>query len=248
MEQHPVNHDLTVPRVGPTVPASSDTASRTARRSTSWRRVLQVGAGLGVAAGVAVGATALASAATSTPSSSGSQNPGSSSSGKSTSPSRTGNHVFAGRGFGGAGMGLFGRFGGQFLHGQFTVKGPKGDETLEVQNGTVTSLKDVSGSTWNLVVTSSDKTKVTYVVDSGSSVNGGELGISSVKTGDTVTVVAVVSNGTDTVKDLTDSTQLKDNRGSWMPQGPGGNMPRFSNPPSTSAPSSSSGSQSTTTS
>ncbi len=208
--------------IGPTVPhvhaGAPDTTTR--GRSPQWRRVLQVGVGIGVAAGVAVGATALASAASS----------GGSSPKSSTNPPAhsTQGHPFAGRGFGGPGMRLgmglglgFGGF-GPVLHGEATVKGPNGYETIEVQTGTVTSLKDVSGSTWSLVVTSADKTAITYTVDSGTSVNGGESGISSVKTGNSVNIEAVVSNGTATAKTLIDSTTLQANRGSWvpMPKGP----------------------------
>ena len=43
---------------------------------------------------------------------------------------------------------------------------------------------------------SADGTSGTFTVDSGTSVNGGEMGIGSVKTGDTVRVTAVVSGGT----------------------------------------------------
>jgi hypothetical protein len=107
------------------------------------------------------------------------------------------------------------------LHGEATVNGPKGYETIEVQTGTVTSLKDVSGSTWSLVVTSADKTALTYTVDSGTSVNGGENGISSVKSGDKVSIVAVVSKGTATAKTLVDSSTLQANRASWGPIGGG---------------------------
>ena len=124
----------------------------------------------------------------------------------------------------GPGMGIgfgFGGF-GPVLHGEATVNGPNGYETIEVQTGTVTSVKDVSGSTWSLVVTSADKTALTYTVDSGTSVNGGESGIASVKSGNKVSIVAVVSKGTATVKTLMDTTTLQANRGSWapMPQGP----------------------------
>jgi hypothetical protein len=118
-----------------------------------------------------------------------------------------------GGGFGFGGLGGF----GQVVHGTATVKGPNGYETIEVQTGTVTSLKDVSGSTWSLVVTSADKTAITYTVDSGTSVNGGEMGIASVKAGDSVDVVATVSKGTAAVKNLMDTTQLKNNRTSWAP-------------------------------
>jgi hypothetical protein len=207
--------------IGGTVPRVHAAASAKSARSRSpqWRRVLQAGVGLGVAAGVAVGAAALAGAATS-----GGTTPKSSST-PSTNPKGhgfpQGGH-FAGHGFGGPAMGFgFGGF-GSVLHGEATVKGPNGYETIEVQTGTVTSVKDVSGSTWSLVVTSADKTAITYTINSGTSVNGGESGVASVKSGNTVSVVAVVSKGVATVKTLTDSTTLQANRGSWTPMMPSG--------------------------
>jgi hypothetical protein len=209
-----------------------------------WRRVLQVGAAVGLAAGIAVGATALAEAA-----SSGGTTPPSSSAPKSGSGSghAQGHHFMFGfrGGFGGgpgAGFGSgFGGF-GQVIHGVYTVKGPKGYETIEIQTGTVTSLKDVSGNTWSLVVTSTDKTALTYTVDSGTSVNGGETGISTVKTGDQVTIQATISAGTATAKNLLDMTKLQANRTSWAPPmagggsgGPGGANPSGGSPPGGSA-------------
>ncbi len=183
MDENPETTGTTVPTVHPA------TADETAKRRVGrWRRSVQVGVALGVAAGVAVGATALASAATSgsgSPSSSPSASP------KSTPP-HGGHRMF---GFGGAGFGGFGGGIGGYgpvLHAVETVKGPNGYETIEIQNGTVTSVKDVSGSTWSLVVTSADKTALTYTVNSGSSVNGGEMGIATVESGDTVSVVATV--------------------------------------------------------
>jgi hypothetical protein len=216
MEQYSEEIGGTVPRVHAAV-AGAQARSRTPR----WRRVLQTGVGVGVAAGVAVGVGALASAATS--GSSGST-PRSSS---TPSTHHFQGHRFGGGGFGGPGGGFggpglgFGAF-GQVLHGEATVKGPNGYETIEVQTGTVTSVKDVSGTTWSLVVTSTDKTALTYTVSSGTSVNGGESGISSVKTGNSVSIVAVVSKGTATVKTLIDTTTLKANGASWAPmrQGP----------------------------
>jgi hypothetical protein len=202
-----------------------------------------------------VGATALASAATSntTPSSTTTPAKPGSNFGHGPGGHGFGGHGFGGHGFGGGfggGMGL-GPF-GQVLHGEGTIKGPNGYETIEVQNGTVTSLKDLSGSTWSLTVTSADKTALTYVVNSGSSVNGGETGISAVKSGDTVNVLAVVSKGTATVKTLVDSTQLRANHTSWAPpnqgsngqgsngQGSNGNgSTNAPNPPASGAPTSS---------
>jgi hypothetical protein len=118
------------------------------------------------------------------------------------------------------------------VHGNFTIEGPNGTyENLQEQTGTVSSITN-SGNTWSLTVKSADGTSLTYVVDSGTWVDGGETGVSSIAQNDTVRVLAVVSNGTATAKQITDTTVLKSNGQSWMP------MP----------PSSSSGSGSTTTS
>jgi hypothetical protein len=231
MEHDPQVGDVAVPRVHPATQADPDTQVHPGPQGTlapaknpRWRRALQVGVALGVASGVAVGATALASAATSTTNPSGSTAP-------KTAPKSQGHHFAGGgfRGFGGGGGFAAGGFGGfgQVLHGEATVKGPNGYETIEVQSGTVTSVKDVSGSTWSVVVTSADKTALTYTVDSGTSVNGGETGISAVKTGDTVSIVATVSKGTATAKTLIDTTRLQANKTSWSPmhQGPPSGMP-----------------------
>lgn len=207
----------TVPRVHPDATRSDPARPRIPR----FRRALQVGVAIGVASGVGVGAAALASAATSTTTPSGSSTT------KPTVPKTPalprhaggrgpGAFGFGGPGFGGDGLGGL----GQVVHGEATVKGPNGYETVEFQTGTVTSVKDVSGSTWSIVVTSADKTALTYTVSSGTSVNGGETGISAVKTGDNVSIVAVVSKGTATAKSLIDVTRLKANGSSWMPAGP----------------------------
>ena len=138
-----------------------------------------------------------------------------------------------GPGFGGPGFGGRG-FGGDVLHGVFTVQGPNGPETLQEQTGTVTSIADTSGSTWSMTVTSSDGTALTYVIDSGTSVDGGENGVSSISKNDTVHVLAVVSNGTADAKQVSDSTVMQANGQSWRPTPP--------------APSGSSSSSGTTTS
>jgi hypothetical protein len=106
------------------------------------------------------------------------------------------------------------------IHGQFTIQGPNGYETMDERTGTVSDITNTSGSNWSLTVKSSDGTSATFVVDSGTSVNGGETGIASVKQGDTVTVLALDSNGTATAKNVVDETVLKSNGGSWMPQKP----------------------------
>src|ERR1019366_6254704 len=95
-------------------------------------------------------------------------------------------------GGGGGGFGAPGIGGGPFIYGEFTIKGPNGYETLAERTGTVSDVTDTSGSTSSLTVKSADGTTGTFTVDSGTSVNGGEMGIGSVKTGDTVRVTAVV--------------------------------------------------------
>jgi hypothetical protein len=138
-----------------------------------------------------------------------------------------------GRGFGFGGLG----FGGRVLHGQYTVEAPSGGyETLQEQTGTVSDISDTSGSTWSLSVTSADGTKLTYVVDSGTSVDGGETGVSSIAETNTVNVLAVVTNGTAEAKQITDTTVMQANGQSWRPR-----------PPSPPSGSSSSGSPSSAT-
>lgn len=192
-------------------------------RPASGRRWLKLIVGVGAAAGVAVGATALAQAATA----SGGTAPAAAAVTASTSTTTTVPgplHGFAGPGrarfgLGGGGFGGLG-IGGSIIDGQFTIKGPNGYETLSERTGTVSSVTDTSGSTWSLTVKSADGTSGTFTVDSGTSVNGGEMGIGSVKSGDTVQVTAVVSGATATAKQVTDQTVLKANGGSWRPMGP----------------------------
>ena len=141
-------------------------------------------------AGVAVGATALAQAATSSGPARSQPGHVTASDGSSTTTTAPGRpHPFGGRMHGGFGAG--GGFGGHrgsgrwrpFIYGEFTIKGPNGYETLSERTGTVSDVTDTSGSTWSLTVKSADGTSGTFTVDSGTSVNGGEMGIGSVKTG-----------------------------------------------------------------
>ncbi|MHB8593525.1 MAG: hypothetical protein ACYDB3_04225, partial [Acidimicrobiales bacterium] len=116
----------------------------------------------------------------------------------------------------------FGRFGGGgVLHGQFTVASPGGGyENLEEQSGTVSAITNTAGSTWSLTVTSADGTALTYVVDSGTSIDSGETGVSSLAKGDTVHVLAVVSGSTATAKQISDSTVRRANSSTWAPSPP----------------------------
>ena len=190
------------------------------------RRWPKAAAAAGIAAGTAVGAAVLAAAATSgtqTPAASvgtdattGNTGSGSSSSGSgsSTTPPM-GPRDGPGFAIGGPGMGR-----GNVLHGVFTVQGPNGYETLQEQTGTVSDITNTSGSTWSMTVTSADGTALTYVIDSGTSVDGGESGVASISKNDTVHVVAVVSNGTATAKQVMDTTVMQANGQSWRPTPP----------------------------
>jgi len=200
------------------------------RPSGRWRKLA---VGMGAAAGVAVGAAALAGAATSggaTPTDATATASGSTSTTPSTTtPKANGpnahRHFFgpaAGPLRGGLGgiMGAYGGIGGPAIYGQETVSGPNGYETIAQRSGTVSDVSDTSGSTWSLTVKSADGTSGTFTVDASTSVNGGEMGIGSVKSGDTVTVVALVSGSTSTAKQVTDETVLKANGNTWRPMGP----------------------------
>jgi hypothetical protein len=187
-------------------------------------RLVKLGVGLAAAAGVAVGATALAGAATTS-----STTPAAGSTTTTTMPAPGGAHRFGPRGAFGAVGGRFGAggfggiaagIGGAVVHGQFTVKGPKGYETLAERTGTVSAVSDTSGATWSLTVKSADGTSQTFTVNGTTSVNGGESGISSVKDGDAVTVVATVASGATTATQVTDRTTLQANGKTWMPQRP----------------------------
>ena len=199
---------------------------------TRTRRLWKLAAGVAAVTGVGVGAAALAAATTgpstspdaaagATTASSGATTTTPSGSSSTTPPANGSSpvapHMRGPRGFGG--FGAFGGpgadFGGRVVHGEFTIKGQNGYETVDERTGTVSSVTNTSGSTWSLEVKSADGTTGTFTVDSATSVNGGETGIGSVKTGDTVHVTAVVSGGTSTAKEVVDQTVLQANGQGW---------------------------------
>jgi len=202
----------------PQMPAAGSKAPT--RRRIALRAAIAVGAAAGIAAGV----TIIASAATAPAPGSSQPAIAAGSSGSSTTvPSYPGGrfpHAFGpdfGFGFGSQMGG-----GGGVIYGQYRIKGANGYETIDTRTGTVSSLTDVSGSTWSLVVTSADGTSGTFTVDSQTSVNGGETGISSVNTGDEVEVTALDNDGTATATEIVDKTVLQSNGSSWMPAPPAG--------------------------
>ena len=166
----------------------------------SRRRRFGIGAAIfatGLVAGVIVASVTGAGAASPSPSSSASSN----------LPHKMFGHGFFGHdGFG---------FGA--IHGQFTTPAPNGGyQTIDTQLGTVTAVSSSSIS-----VKSADGFTATYSVDTNTLVNAGRDGISSVKTGDTVHVVAVVSGGKASAVDVFDVTNVQNLRGRWAPAFPG---------------------------
>ena len=104
----------------------------------------------------------------------------------------------------GARLGL--RFGGPFgaVHGQFVVpKSGGGYQTVDTQRGSVTAVSAAS-----ITVKSADGFTKTYQVTSTTNVDAQRAGISSVKTGNQVTVVATVSGSTATAVSVLDFSLL----------------------------------------
>lgn len=102
------------------------------------------------------------------------------------------------------------------LHGEFTVVSPNGGyETLATQTGKVTAVGSSS-----ITLRSDDGFSRTYSVDDSTVVQADRTGISGVKTGDTVHVLAVVTNGQAKAVDLTDITVVGRSRQGWAPKLP----------------------------
>ena len=149
---------------------------------------------LGTVAAVAVTTTAggVAWAATNadpTPSPSPSASPSAPSNGNQPGP--------------GKGFGHRGEFGlGGALHGEFVVpKDGGGYQTIATQRGKVTAVSQDS-----ITVKSDDGYSRTYKVAAETLVNSARDGISSIKTGNTVSVMAVVADNTATATSINDGT------------------------------------------
>ncbi|MER7008957.1 hypothetical protein ABT297_38765 [Dactylosporangium sp. NPDC000555] len=105
------------------------------------------------------------------------------------------------RGFGRGGAGAF----GGMLHGDFVVK--KGDGqyvTHRLQTGTVTAVSATS-----ITAKSEDGHATTFVVGESTRVGNGTAKITDVKTGDTVTIVGLVSGDTATATRITDLALMR---------------------------------------
>jgi hypothetical protein len=120
----------------------------------------------------------------------------------SASPSTPGQQQNPDRG-GKGGFGPRGEFGlGGALHGEFVVqKDGGGYQTIATQRGSVTAVsKDA------ITVKSDDGYSRTYKVAAETLVNSARDGISSIKTGSTVTVSAVVADNTATATTINDGS------------------------------------------
>ncbi|TCC07347.1 hypothetical protein [Kribbella soli] len=107
---------------------------------------------------------------------------------------------------GGPGKGGFGprgEFGlGGALHGEFVVpKDGGGYQTVATQRGEVTAVSKES-----ITVKSADGYSRTYTLTEDTLVNAARDGIDDVKTGNTVTVTAVVTDGKATASSVNDGT------------------------------------------
>ncbi|MEV4513993.1 DUF5666 domain-containing protein [Dactylosporangium sp. NPDC049525] len=98
------------------------------------------------------------------------------------------------------------------LHGEFVVKDSSGKYvTQRLQSGTVTAVSATS-----ITAKSEDGYESTFTVDATTKVNGGNSKIADVKTGDTVTVVGLVSGSTVTATTITDA-KLRPSTGAGRP-------------------------------
>lgn len=120
----------------------------------------------------------------------------------SASPSGTPSETTPGHGRGwGRKMG----FGGPALHGEFVVPDGQGTyATIATQNGEVTAVDQDS-----ITVKSEDGYSRTYTLTEDTLVNAARDGIDDVKTGNTVSVFAVVADGKATATSVNDGTVRK---------------------------------------
>jgi len=118
---------------------------------------------------------------------------------------------------GGPGPGFGGGPGGA-IHGEYVQPdGSGGYRTVDQQVGDVTSVSSSS-----ITLKSADGFSKTYSVDQNTVVNAGRDGIASVKSGDKVSVNAVVANGQAAARSVQDQTTLGQIRQHWNPNAPQG--------------------------
>lgn len=112
--------------------------------------------------------------------------------------------------FGGPGFGRLG-LGGRVLYGQATIQTPSGaTKTIDFQSGTVSN---VSSTSITVQSGTSNPHSATYTVQPSTIVDAQSGGISTVKQGDKVIVIAEDNgSGNPTAMDIRDQTQMKNSR------------------------------------
>jgi hypothetical protein len=99
------------------------------------------------------------------------------------------------------------------LHGEYVVSDDNGGYTTELlQNGEVTAVSDTS-----ITAKSEDGYTRTYTIDSDTVVGNGSTDLSSIETGDDVTIVATESGDTATVESLVEAGTAQDQMGQAPP-------------------------------
>jgi hypothetical protein len=109
------------------------------------------------------------------------------------------------------------------LHGEYVVSDGSGNYTTELlQNGDVTAISDSS-----VTVKSDDGYTHTYTIDSDTVVGNGSTKLSSIATGDEVTIIATESGDTATVDTISEAGTTgqsgQSGQGGQMGQAPSGN-------------------------
>jgi len=130
----------------------------------------------------------------------------------SASPSTGPDQAKPDPGHGGRGRHGFGLMdGGGALHGEFVVeKDGGGYQTVATQRGEVTAVSKES-----LTLKSVDGYSRTYTLTEDTLVNAARDGIDDVKTGNTVSVLAVVTDGKATASSVNDGTVRQAARDKW---------------------------------
>ncbi len=197
---------------------ASGPADQPVRRLRGRKAVVAIGL---FTAGLAAGSVGIAAAAGSSPSPSATTpNAAAPTPGATTPPDVDGPGKF---GHGGGMRGMFGLRGA--LHGEFTVaKDGGGYQTMVVQRGKATAVSAAA-----ITIKSDDGFTATYTVDATSLVNAARDGLSTVKVGHDVDVVAVKAGGNNTVVMLGDATTRQAAGDRWgMHRGFGPGTPKGS--------------------
>lgn len=116
------------------------------------------------------------------------------------------------------------RGGGALVHGIYTTRTSSGYQTMQIQTGTVNS----GNSDTSITVNSPDGYSQTYSIQPSTVVDSQAGGISTVKSGDTVTVQALQQGKGYTATNIVDRTEVGASRrgfGLTAPAPPGGGTP-----------------------